>query len=166
MRTLNDDPGIKMEETCGACPQQYQGTVDGNPAYFRLRHSLWRFCIIQPGGNPIGPGMTPHKKVLYYNEGELPGSDVGVMEDCEEFIMFMIRDFRAGRKEGMPMDERVYSPHQEAKFMLMNAMALILEAKSIEASKTIAAEALVCIDRPKDFYTESVKDQLKNVGGN
>jgi len=88
-------PGVELEETCGACPHQFQGTVDGNPAFFRLRHSAWRFCIIEPGGNPIGPGLTPDKKVLYYKDGEYqPGQDCGVMIEAEEFIMGMVREFR------------------------------------------------------------------------
>ena len=88
-------PGIELEETCFACPQQYQGTVDGNPAFFRLRHSSWRFCIVEPGGNPVGPGATPDKKVLYYKDGEHePGTDAGIMVGAEGFILAMIEDFR------------------------------------------------------------------------
>jgi hypothetical protein len=91
---IDYDPGVKLEMTCGACPEQYEGTVDGNPAYFRLRHSYWRFCIIEPGGNPIGPGATPDKKVLYFKDGKLPGEGIGVMENAMSFIMLMVKEFR------------------------------------------------------------------------
>jgi hypothetical protein len=92
--------GVEMEETCGACPHQFQGTVDGNPAFFRLRHSWWRFCISEPGGNPIGPGLTPDKKVLFYREGSHePGQDSGVMLGAEDFILKMIEEFRAESKK-------------------------------------------------------------------
>lgn len=95
------DPGVKMVRTCMACPEQYQGEVDGNPAYFRLRHSHWRFCIIEPGGDPIGPGRTPEKKVLFYEEGEVPGEDVGIMQGTQDLIMTMIEKFRKA-KEVLP----------------------------------------------------------------
>lgn len=91
-----DDPGVKLEMTCMACPEQYEGTVDGNPAYFRERSSRWRFCIIEPGGNPIGPGMTPDKKVLYYKGGELPGDGFGGGE-AMSLILLMVKEFRSLR---------------------------------------------------------------------
>lgn len=93
---MSFDAGVKMDCTCMACPEQYEGTVDGNPAYFRLRHSVWRFCIVEPGGNPIAPSRTPDKKVLYYKDGEIDGSDVGIMEDAPGFIMSMVQEFRRG----------------------------------------------------------------------
>lgn len=91
------DPGVLLACTCGACPEQYEGTVDGNPAYFRLRHSYWRFCIVEPDGDPVGPDSTPDKKVLYYKEGEYErGQDAGIMEDAQGLIMRMVQEFRAG----------------------------------------------------------------------
>lgn len=92
---MNGDPGVKLERTCDACPEQYEGTVDGNPAYFRLRHSSWRFCIAKPGGDPIGQGLPGIvREVLYYKEGEAAGADVGIMEDAPGLIMSMVREFR------------------------------------------------------------------------
>lgn len=91
--------GVELENTCTACPQQFEGAVDGNPAYFRLRHSWWRFCIVEPGGNPIGPGLTPEKAVLYYKEGEHePDKDCGIMLNVEEFIMAMVNEFRSSQE--------------------------------------------------------------------
>lgn len=96
----SEDAGVKLRMTCLACPETYEGTVDGNPAYFRLRHSWWRFCIIEPGGNPVGPGATPDRKVLYYKDGMLDEDNVGIMENAQGFIMAMIREFRqAGEKK-------------------------------------------------------------------
>jgi hypothetical protein len=92
----SDDPGVKLVRTCLACPQQYQGTVDGNPAYFRLRHSHWRFCIVEPDGDPIGPGRTPEKKVLFYKEGDVEGENVGIMRDAPNLIFSMVEEFRKG----------------------------------------------------------------------
>ena len=95
-----NDPGVDLKCTCFACPEQYEGTVDGNPAYFRLRHSYWRFCIVEPGGNPIGPEATPDKKVLYYKESEYDsGQDAGMMNDAPSLILFMIKEFRDSQKK-------------------------------------------------------------------
>lgn len=38
--------------TCGACPVQSEGTVDGHPIYFRARHDAWTLDIGQKGGDP------------------------------------------------------------------------------------------------------------------
>lgn len=85
--------GIELEQTCGACPEQYQGTVDGNPAYFRLRHSYWQFCIVKPGECPSGPQNQDN--VLYFKTGEyMPGQNCGVMEDALGLIHSMIAEFR------------------------------------------------------------------------
>lgn len=35
--------GVTMEQTCGACPVQYEGEVDGVPFYFRARGQRWSF---------------------------------------------------------------------------------------------------------------------------
>ena len=89
-----DDPGVKMDKTCIACPEQYEGTVDGNPAYFRLRHSHWRFCITKPGGNAVrGTDAS------YFKEGMTDGGNDGVMEDAPGLIMSMVQEFRKDRKD-------------------------------------------------------------------
>ena len=48
------EPGIRMRCTCGACPVQYEGTVDGYPAYWRARHNSFGLAIAtQPGTDPV-----------------------------------------------------------------------------------------------------------------
>jgi len=37
--------GIDLAITCGACPVQIEGTVDGMGLYFRARHGAWRIGI-------------------------------------------------------------------------------------------------------------------------
>lgn len=93
MTSMNGDAGIQMECTCGACPEQYEGTVDGNPAYFRLRHSYWTFTIVKPGASPYG--RASQDEILYYKEGECnPGQDAGIMEGACDLIVSMVGEFR------------------------------------------------------------------------
>jgi hypothetical protein len=95
---MNEDPGVKLECTCGACPQQYEGTVDGNPAYFRLRHSYWTFTVVKPGVSPYGG--ADQTETLYYKEGQYkPGQDAGIMDDAEGLIASMIAEFRKSSKK-------------------------------------------------------------------
>jgi hypothetical protein len=92
MASMEDDPGVKLVRTCGACPEQYEGTVDGNPAYFRLRHLWWRFCIVKPGEDPISPQSG--ENVLYCKDGETAGPGDGIMDDAPGLIMSMVQEFR------------------------------------------------------------------------
>lgn len=32
---------IEAIQTCGACPTQYEGTIEGERFYFRYRHGFW-----------------------------------------------------------------------------------------------------------------------------
>jgi hypothetical protein len=36
---------IEMACTCGACPVQYEGTINGKPFYYRSRWDEWRLAI-------------------------------------------------------------------------------------------------------------------------
>lgn len=86
-RVILDDDGVNLSLTSGACPQQYEGTVDGNPAYFRLRHGHWRFTIVKPGANPVHSEIEGD--ILYEKDGER-ADGLGVMQDAEAFIISMI----------------------------------------------------------------------------
>ncbi len=88
--TMNtEDKSVKMGRTCIACPEQYEGTVDGLPAYFRIRHSYWRFCITKLGGNPIR-GVDS----VYFKDGVTDGPDEGIMDDAPGLIMSLVVEFR------------------------------------------------------------------------
>ena len=91
--------GVDLPMTCGACPQQYEGEVDGNPAYFRLRHGYWRFTIVAPGSNPVGPG--PDGVVLFHAEAECKVGD-GCMDEAEALIMSLINAFRLSQEGTKP----------------------------------------------------------------
>jgi hypothetical protein len=97
MAPMNGDAGIQMECTCGACPEQYEGTVDGNPAYFRLRHSHWTFTIVKPGASPYG--RASEDEILYRRDGVYdPGQDAGIMENAQDLIVAMVLEFRNSSK--------------------------------------------------------------------
>jgi len=94
---MNGDPGIQMTCTCGACPEQWEGTVDGNPAYFRLRHSHWSFQIVKPGASPYGSAKPD--EILYEENGTHNiGQDAGSMEDTQSLIAALVAEFRRGGK--------------------------------------------------------------------
>ena len=42
--------GLQAEVTCGSCPLQIEGTIDGEPFYFRARDRQWYMGL---GGDPI-----------------------------------------------------------------------------------------------------------------
>jgi hypothetical protein len=60
--------GIDMTCTCAACPLQYEGTVDGVPAYFRARWNSWSFTI---GPNPVRAWRDPEHHAQW--DGEVEG---------------------------------------------------------------------------------------------
>lgn len=96
---MNNDPGIQMTCTCGACPEQWEGTVDGNPAYFRLRHSRWTFTIVKPGASPYGGASQD--EILYQEGGDHNiGQDAGVMEDAPALVAALVAEFRRGLNKG------------------------------------------------------------------
>lgn len=57
------DSGIRLARTCDACPVQYEGEVDGCPAYFRYRFGFLEFTIVKVGCEPVWPRQ---EDVLYY----------------------------------------------------------------------------------------------------
>ncbi len=70
------DEGIDLAITCGACPVQVEGTVDGMHLYFRARHGVWRICIATTkDGAVMGEG------VVYADSGD--DDDEGWMMHAE-----------------------------------------------------------------------------------
>jgi hypothetical protein len=95
---MNGDDGIQMTCTCGACPEQWEGTVDGNPAYFRLRHSRWTFVIAKPGASLYGGASQD--ETLYEESGDHNiGQDAGVMEDAPALIAALVSEYRRGLRK-------------------------------------------------------------------
>lgn len=46
--------GYKLDQTCGACPEQYDVYFNGKQvAYFRLRHGTFRVDVPDCGGKTI-----------------------------------------------------------------------------------------------------------------
>lgn len=51
MKNIND---IQLEQTCGACPEQYDAFLDGKiVGYLRLRHGYFRVAVPDCGGKTI-----------------------------------------------------------------------------------------------------------------
>ena len=73
---------IQMTMTCQYCPVQYEGTVDGNPAYFRARWSSWSFSITKPGTSPVIP---KDEDCLYHRSDDYgeDGFSAGSMDPAE-----------------------------------------------------------------------------------
>lgn len=73
------EDGIDLHMTCTAAPLQYEGTVDGVPAYFRERHEEWQFTI---GPKPIFPDDDPANR-SWFGEGSLsPEEAKAIMRNC------------------------------------------------------------------------------------
>lgn len=61
------DDGLWIRTIGGACPCQADGTMDGNPFYFRARHGSWEFFVTKPGVDPVLPDK---KDTLFEAHGE------------------------------------------------------------------------------------------------
>jgi hypothetical protein len=98
---METQDGVEMWRTCGACPVQYEGTVDGVPFYFRARGQHWTFGA---GGETAGDAVEI--SMGYREDGfrlEEPWGeemyDAGWMDhaDAEAIIARCIQEFRAAR---------------------------------------------------------------------
>jgi hypothetical protein len=90
----DETEGITWECTCGAYPTQYEGSIDGKPFYFRLRHGWWTMTIAHHD-----PVLPKRDDCLIHREGEYePYPDCGYMEHGEVMarIVAAALAFRAG----------------------------------------------------------------------
>ena len=53
--TSGPEHGVWIRAVGGACPCQADGTIDGNPFYFRARHGGWTLTIAKVGVDPVDP---------------------------------------------------------------------------------------------------------------
>jgi len=68
----------------GNCPVQADGTVDGNPAYFRARGDGWSFAVSLPGVDPVEIDSPTDADAIYYREGDWGAwPDAGWMSEAE-----------------------------------------------------------------------------------
>lgn len=63
---MNRDPRLTIDYLGGQCPLQAEGTWDGTPFYFRVRHGRWQLGL---GEDPVGETLKPQGRCL---KGELP----------------------------------------------------------------------------------------------
>lgn len=102
---LDFGPGVTLTVTCGACPVQFEGTVDEQPAYFRARGDGWSFTIVDDDEDPVGPDDP--NKVRYHATDNVEGGMFAAswLDPLEagEIITRCIKDFRSG---GSGVDKR------------------------------------------------------------
>ena len=70
--------GLIVTSIGGMCPTQAEGTINGNPFYFRARHGEWTLDVPPPGTNPV---RARSDEALLQMEGDDPS--LGVMEKQE-----------------------------------------------------------------------------------
>ena len=68
---------IQAACTCGACPTQYEGTVNGIEFYFRYRYGSWKFELYTTQAE--GTGAIED----YIKSGNKGDSLSGVMDETE-----------------------------------------------------------------------------------
>ena len=56
----------------GYCPVQADGTIGGNPFYFRARHDYWTLTIAKPGDDPVDAcllyGQQPSQAIYHHRQ--------------------------------------------------------------------------------------------------
>ena len=91
---------VDMKVTCESVPLQFEGTVDGNPAYFRARYDSWYFSIVKPGRDAVGPDRDD---VLFYRDAMWGDGEfaAGYMPELtgRELIDQCVKDWRLGKSE-------------------------------------------------------------------
>ena len=91
---------VQMLRTCAGTPTQYEGTVDGYPAYFRFRFGCLSFTIVKKGADPswsLEEDVLHHYSVKY---DDLPWAGDMSDQDAREIMRVEIEKFRvtlAGR---------------------------------------------------------------------
>jgi len=91
--------GLDLAITCGSCPVQIAGTVDGAHLYFRARSGEWRCAIAADEEIAHTAGrFSPAEGALYYAEGDDP--DDGWMPHAEAWRI--VRDAVAAYRALVP----------------------------------------------------------------
>lgn len=75
----------------GYCPVQAEGTVNGNPFYFRARHGDWSLHITAPNTDPVILPNT-HDDSLFRASGY--DSTHGWMDTESEVLPLLLKQFK------------------------------------------------------------------------
>lgn len=62
--------GLIVTSCGGMCPTQAEGTIHGNPFYFRARHGIWQLTVVEPGCDAVMPANK--EDVVLYRDGDDP----------------------------------------------------------------------------------------------
>jgi len=85
-----NDPGVVFEYLGGMAPVQAEGTVDGQPFYFRSRGAKWSMGI---GEEPVLAPDWEHTEPF----GEWPDAGYITKEQALEFIEKSVKLYREQR---------------------------------------------------------------------
>jgi len=90
---------IEIKCTCDMMPNQFEGTVNGKPFYFRARWGGWRLDVAEPGGDPIMGGET-----IAYGEDDRAGW--WEVEEAEAVCRKHLEAYAATTSAGAPEGEK------------------------------------------------------------
>lgn len=85
---------LKIDMIGGNCPVQAEGTVNGQPFYFRARGEHWSMGI---GGDPVG-------EPKWYREREWPGGEYAAGWMDEKEALSLIESTAAAFIAGEPSE--------------------------------------------------------------
>ncbi len=87
---------IYTEPIHGKCPVQAEGTIEGQPFYFRSRGAHWSVSIANPGEDPISSPIWIHREEYAgrnairdkeINDGHRFAAGWADEDECADFIM-------------------------------------------------------------------------------
>ena len=76
---MSEETGLVVTSIGGMCPTQAEGTMNGNPFYFRARHGDWTLTVVKPECDPVW--LDKKDDVLLFQEGDDPTN--GWMDESE-----------------------------------------------------------------------------------
>lgn len=80
--------------TCAQCPNQFEGTVDGKPFYFRARHGAWDLCVNEDGR---GDGSGLDGRMVAEGCGADEPDGFWTPEEAEPFVRKQLDFYSAGQ---------------------------------------------------------------------
>lgn len=86
------DNEIKIDYIGGVCPIQAEGTINGEPFYFRSRHQHWSLCIGENASLGSYSKLNKYYKKAKWGEG-LHSAGFMNIKDAKTIIKDTINDY-------------------------------------------------------------------------
>src|SRR3989304_279558 len=120
---------IKMEMTCQYCPVQFEGTVNGHPAYFRARWSSWSFSIAKEGKSPV---FVKEEDALYFRTEEYGNGEFGAAgaishDEAMGFIEMCVKEFEKGLHGDLDQPKALEEKYKKRDELAMKHLAELKE---------------------------------------